>query len=446
MTVARSVDTISLPLDEIRRRAVEDATTELDQSWMNELLARLVEIPSPFGEEMAIAEALVEVMGDCGLTATLQRLDDQSANAIGELRGSGAGPSLMIFAPLDSPFTGRAEDEVPWVGDTLPEHMRAKAIIEPGRVTGLSADNPKAHIVSALAAVRALAARETALEGSVRLCFGAGGAPANPRPGERRAAVGHGRGCRFMLERGMRSDFAIVAKPGYAVAWEEVGLCWFRIRIRGVQTYVGRKHFLQYRNPIADAATVITRLEAWFNRYAERHTDGLVAPQGAGGAIQGGWTYKPSMVPAACDLYVDLRISPRTVPIEAKRELEEELQAIAADHSGLEAECEMILSIPGAGTDPRNWIIQSCIRSFEDTEGTAHAPFLMTSGQTEAVILREAGIPTARFGLPAVMTASADRPKHTMGVVELADMERFTRCLIYTIVDTCMRERPEVGL
>ena len=106
----------------------------------------------------------------------------------------------------------------------------------------------------------------------------------------------------------------------------------------------------------------------------------------------------------------------------------------------------MIVAIPGAGTDPRNWIIQSCIRGWEDTEGAGHAPFLDTSGQTEAVILRRHGIATARMGLPAVMTVSESRPKHTMGMVEFAGMRRFTRCLIYSIVDTCTRSREEVGL
>ena len=62
------------------------------------------------------------------------------------------------------------------------------------------------------------------------------------------------------------------------------------------------------------------------------------------------------------------------------------------------------------------------------------------------MILRAAGIPTARFGLPAVMTASAERPRHTMGLVETAGMRRFARCLIYTVVDTCTRSRAEVGL
>lgn len=447
MEAVTEVETIALPLDAARRSAVDDAARALDTAWMTETLARLVEIPSPWGEERAIAEALAGIMADAGLDAEVQAIDDRSANAVGRRRGAGGRPSLLIFAPLDSPFTGRAEDEVPWVGDELPAHMKAEAIVEDGAVVGLSADNPKAHIVSAIAAMRALANID--FTGDVTLAFGAGGAPANPRPGDPRPKTGHGRGCEYMLSHGVGGDFAIIAKPGYAVAWEEVGLTWFRVQVRGVQTYVGRKHFLAYRNPIAAAAPLITALEDWFTGYAERHTDGLVAPQGAVGAIQGGWPYKPSMVPAACDLYVDLRISPRTSPDEARAELEAALAGIVAATPGLEAECEMILAIPGFGTDPGNWIIQSCIRGWEDTEGVAHQPFLLTSGQTEAVILRAHGIPTARIGLPAAMTApapGAEAPKHTMGVAELAGMQRFTRCLIYSIVDTCTRTHEEVGL
>ena len=445
MEAVTQVETIPAALADAQRALIDGAAALIDEAAMTDLLARLVDIPSPFGEEMAIAEFLAETMAGLGLEAGVQRIDGTSANAIGRI-GGGDGPSLLIFAPLDSPFTGRAEDEVPWVGDELPDHMRARAIVGDGTVTGLSADNPKAHIVSAITAVAALIRAGAHLGGSVTLAFGAGGAPANARPDQGGRRVGHGRGCEYMLENGVGGDFAIIAKPGYAVAWEEVGLCWFRIRVRGVQTYVGRRHFLAYRNPIVEAAPVITALEDWFGRYAERHTDGLVAPQGAVGAIQGGWPYKPAFVPAACDLYVDLRISPRTPPETARRELEDELDRIRAAHPGLEADCEMIVAIPGYGTDPRNWIIQSCIRGWEDTEGKPHRPFLDTSGQTEAVILRRHGIPTARFGLPAVMTASADAPKHTMGMVEVAGMRRFTRCLIYSIVDTCTRSRAEVGV
>jgi acetylornithine deacetylase/succinyl-diaminopimelate desuccinylase-like protein len=449
MSAPTQIETIARKLSDDQRGWIDGARERIDDGWMRDLLVRLVEIPSPWGEERAIAKFLAETMAGLGLEAEMQEIDGQSANAIGRWRG-GDGPALMIFAPLDSPFTGRAEDEVPWVGDSLPDHMKTRAIVSEDGVVGLSPDNPKAHIVAALQAVRAVMQAGVQPVGSVTLAFGAGGAPANPRPGETRPKTGHGRGCEFMLASSVAPDFApdfaIVAKPGYAVAWEEVGLTWFRIRVRGIQTYVGRKHFLAYKNPIVAAAPVITALEAWCDDYAKRHTSGLVAPQGAVGAIQGGWPYKPSMVPAACDIYLDPRISPRTTPEEARDEVEQALAEIRAANPDLEADCEMIVAIPGYGTDPENWIIQSCIRGWEDTEGDAHAPFLDTSGQTEAVMLRRHGIPTARMGLPAVMTASEDWPRHTMGMVEIAGMRRFTRCLIYSIVDTCTRSREEVGL
>jgi hypothetical protein len=33
-----------------------------------------------------------------------------------------------------------------------------------------------------------------------------------------------------------------------------------------------------------------------------------------------------------------------------------------------------------------------------------------------------------------------------MNVVSLREMERLTRCLVYVIVDTCLRSREDVGL
>ena len=60
----------------------------------------------------------------------------------------------------------------------------------------------------------------------------------------------------------------------------------------------------------------------------------------------------------------------------------------------------MILSIPGSSTDPHNWIVQSCMRAWELVENKKHTPRTETSGATDANILRAAGIPTARLGMP----------------------------------------------
>lgn len=427
------------------RQAIEQLDRAADDL---SFLAAIVNIPSPTGEERALAEFLCREMQSSGLRSELQPIDATSANALGRL-GDGTGPSLLLFAPLDSAFSGIAEEEVPWVGPQMRPDLLPQAVIEGDRVVGLSADNPKAHIVALVAAARAVAKAGVPLTGRVQLAFGAGGAPSNRRPHLSRYNVGHGSGCEFLLQQGVRGDFAIIAKPGYAVAWEEVGLTWFRLRIHGTQAYVGRRHIVVDDNPIVHAARVIDTLERWFREYGERHTSGLCQPQGAIGAIEGGWKYKPAFTPAACDLYVDLRITPRCPPLQAWRELEACLDPLRA--TGLRIDCDLILAIPGEATDPANWIIRTCIASWEATEGRTHAPLLKTSGQTEAAILRRHGIPTARFGLPAVMSPDLlaqgeARPTHTMGVVNAESIRRYSECIVRVIIETCTRRLDEVGL
>jgi succinyl-diaminopimelate desuccinylase len=430
--------------DGARERYAARMAGLLEREWMLRELARIVDIPSPTGEERALAEHLVALMRELGLKAWLQPIDARSANAIGEL-GEGDGPSVMLFAPLDSAFSGVEAEEVPWSGPELRPDQRPLARIEGDGVVGLSADNPKAHIISILSAAAALRKAEAPLTGRVVLAFGAGGAPSNKRPPLERWNVGHGIGCEFLLQQGVRADYAIVTKPGYAVQWEEVGVCWFRVRVHGVQTYVGRKHVLAEDSAIAKAAALVPLLEEWFKEYAARHTDGLVAPQGAVGAIEGGWTYKPAFPPAACDLYIDMRISPRSTPMDVWRELNHALRGMQKRLGGdLRLDCKLIAAVEGPATSQTSWIVQSCTRAWEAVEGRKHEPFKQTSGQTEAVILRRHGIPTARVGLPAQMSPGGERAKHTMGVTKVGGMLKLAEVLARTLVDTCTRDLEDV--
>jgi acetylornithine deacetylase/succinyl-diaminopimelate desuccinylase-like protein len=430
--------------DRERERYAGAIAAQLDRDWILKELAAIVDIPSPTGEERPLAEHLVQLMRDAGLKAWVQPIDALSANAIGEL-GDGDGPSVMLFAPLDSAFSGVEAEEVPWSGPALRPDQKPVARIEGDGVIGLSADNPKAHILAILSAVAALKKADVPLTGRIVLAFGAGGAPSNKRPPLSRWNVGHGIGCEFLLQQGVRADYAIVTKPGYAVQWEEVGICWFRVRVHGLQTYVGRKHVLAEDNAISKASALIPMLEQWFKEYSARHTDGLVAPQAAIGAIEGGWTYKPAFPPAACDLYIDMRISPRSTPMEVWRELNDALRSIQKKlGEEVVMDCRLIAAVEGPATPETSWIVQSCMRAWEAVEGRKHEPLKLTSGQTEAVILRRHGIPTARVGLPAAMTPSAERPKHTMGVTKVGGVVRLAEVLARALIDTCTRNLEEV--
>jgi acetylornithine deacetylase/succinyl-diaminopimelate desuccinylase-like protein len=421
---------------------------EVSRDRLRDIVVEMTSIASPTGEEQALAEHLVARGRQAGLEATCQVVDAGQANALLRRPGQGDGPDLLLYAPIDTHTVGTGAEDVPWVGPRLREDMVPRASVHGDYVVGLGANNPKGHAACVLAAVEAVARAGAPLRGAVLAGFGSGGMPVGPRPGTGRRDIGHGRGCAFMLEHGFRGDFAVIAKTGWAVAWEEVGLAWLRVRVHGALNYAGIRHFVRYENPIVRAATIIGELERWFAEYAKANTSGLVAPQASIGAIEGGWTYKPTFVPAACDVYLDLRLSPRTSVSEASGQFGDAIAEIQCRHPEIPLTWELLMAVPGTHTDPESWVVQSCMRGWEEVEGRPHAPRTNQSGATDANILRGHGVPTARVGMARVPDDAPmpDDFSKGMNVVSLREMERLTRCLVYVIVDTCLRSRREVGL
>ena len=434
------------PTDEQAVRAAED---HISADRLRELVQRVVDVPSPTGEEAPLAGLLAAELRTAGLDARLQPLDEQQANALGRLRGSGSGPDLLLYAPIDTLTTGRDGDDLPWAGPELRPDMRPVAQVHGDLVVGLGAGNPKGHVACVLAAAQAVAAAGLPLRGDLLAAFGAGGMPTNSLPGPRRA-TGQGAGCSFLLEQGGWADMAVIAKPGWAVSHEEVGLAWIELRVHGSPMYVGSRHRLPYDNALSAAAALVPRLESWFEDYAVAHTDGLVSPQGVVGAVEGGWTRMPAVTPAVCRVLVDLRLSPRTTPLQARRELAAFVDQVAAE-LGLPVEVELVLAVPGTTTDPQDWVVRSAIRAWEHVEGRPHEVQTGMSGATDANILRSRGVPTARIGMPKVPPAAlsaAGLPVDFfsgMNTVSVTEMVRLTRHLVRVAVDTLLRDREEVG-
>ncbi|MGH7817627.1 MAG: M20 family metallopeptidase [Candidatus Binatia bacterium] len=447
MAIDESIDINPAPLalGKEREQWVKRAWDAIDDSKLADLNRMMASIASPTGEERQLAQAIVEIMNASGIAAFYQPMDDDQGNAIGRLPGAGAGADLLLYAPLDTAFSTNEEEECPWIGDRLPPDMTTNAYLRDGDVVGMGAENPKGYAACVVGAAQAIKAVGVPLKGSLLVGLGAGGMPTNRRPNFKNFNVGQGAGCAFMLAQGVRGDFAIIAKPGWSVAWEEVGLCWFKVIVRGDLNYTGVRHVVVGRNPIVDAAKVIGLLEPWFAEYTEKNTSGLVAPQGSINAIDAGWTHKPAFVPAACYFYVDLRISPRVSPLEARQQFGEAVERIAQAHPELSVEWEMILGIPGSFTDPESWIVQSCVRAWEFVENRKHMPRTRTSGATDANILRAAGIPTARLGMPRAKSANENpRSVFSMETCNIDGMKQLTKCLVYAAIDTCTRERREV--
>ena len=116
----------------------------------------------------------------------MQGLDERQANAVGVVRG-GEGPSLMLYAPLDTFTAGDPALDVPWASETERADMAPRAVFHGDLVEGLGAGNPKGHTAVILAVIEAVAAAGVEL----RRIWSPGLARAACRPSPSRAP-----GCR----------------------------------------------------------------------------------------------------------------------------------------------------------------------------------------------------------------------------------------------------------
>lgn len=439
--------TAAARLDPSLEEMVERAWSRIDADRLRELAVGVTSIPSPTGEERPLAEYLAAEVGRSGAEAVVMPLDDRQANAAGRLRGDGSGPDLLLYAPIDTLTVGTADEDVPWIGPELRADMQPVARVDGPYVSGLGASNPKGHAACVLAALEAIAAAEIPLRGDLMVGFGAGGMPTNGRGAGGRRNVGHGVGCSYLVEQGYWADYAVIAKPGWTVSWDEVGLAWFEVRVLGTHTYVGSRHRLPFRNPVVDAALVVAELEGWFADYTARHSGGTVAPQAIVTAIEGGWRRMAAVTPALCRFLVDLRLSPRTSPAAARREFAAAIDAIRARHSELEIEWDMVVALPGSVTSVDSFVVQAVTESWEALEGRPHHVIEGNSGATDANILRARGIPTVRIGMPKVSDIGDEIDfQRGMNTVDVREMARLTKALVRTAINICGRDAAQAGV
>lgn len=418
-------------------RAAWDA---LDEDAIADLLVNLVDIPSPTGNEAPLASFLADHLERRGLEVSRQAFGVERANVIARLSGSGGGPELLLFSPIDTPWGGDEDEAHGFPLEDRPD-FRPEARRVDEFIIGLGAANPKAFVASITAAAEVVAQGEFALPGSLVVGLAAGGMPVYSAPLNAKDVGGHGIGCRHMLDE-VRPDLAVVTKPGYAVAYEEAGLLWYRIRVHGTMAYAGMRHLLPYLNPLVGAARIIEVLEEFFPRYSDEHTAGLISPQGTVGSIIAGWPDRPAFVPAYADILVDVRAHWNTSAEDVDRELEEQVRSV--DIGEMSVTCERIVTFPGGHTDPKSWIVQSVIRGWEAVEDRPHSFRINTSGISEANLLRAQGIPTARVGMPWV-EAPSRFGGFSMGVASPAAVLTLARLLCAVIIDSCSRDQEETA-
>ncbi|MEJ1112279.1 MULTISPECIES: M20/M25/M40 family metallo-hydrolase [unclassified Kribbella] len=415
-------------------QAVARVMEYVTRDRLAEAICGVVDIPSPTGAEAMVANWIVDDLTTHGVAAKLQQLDHLQANAVGTVAG-GNGPSTLLYAPLDTFTTGDPTYDVPSATLAMRPDMLPRATLYGDLVQGLGAGNPKGHAACVMVTLAALAESGVELPGDVVGGFGAGGMPSFAIEVGRQN-TGHGVGAAFLLERGFTTDYAVIAKPGWTVSHEEVGLVWLDVLVPGIHTYAGSRHRLPYRNGVALAGEVAGHLESWLDEYAVRHEHGTMRPQGIVSSISGGSERLAASTAALVRLRLDLRITTAQTPAGVTREVRTEVERLG-EKLGAELRVEQVAAVPASHTSPDEPIVRAAVAAWEAVAGERHVPIMANSGATDANILRMRGVPTARVGMPKVpATPTGEPPDFTAGMnlADLGEMRRLVEILVRTVL------------
>jgi len=391
----------------------------IDRNELAQLGCDLTSIPSPTGQEKAIAEFILSWFEKNGVKPVRQEVEPDRPNAVGIVKGDGTGLSLGFNGHMDTSFTGTSADARMAAG--LEPESELKGRIVGDKVQGLGISNMKAGLASFMIAGKALKASGVKLKGDVVLAAVVGEISRTPiGPWQSQDYRGEGVGTRHLLTHGMHTDYAVCCDGSdLNIVWTQAGVVQAKITTFGkAEAAWGTKRSaypMERVNAIVKMTRIIAAIERWGAEFEEKHIyvspTGPLLPKVNIGAIEGGAPYRPNYFPGVCSIYVDIRMPPQVRPVAIKHEMEQALNAL-----GVEYELELYKSL--LGYEGRN--VESPDRA---------------SIWTDTNLYNELGIPAIKIG-PRGRRISARNEEIDIGV-----MVKAAQLYALMALDICSRGR-----
>lgn len=198
-----------------------------------ELLKALVAIPSPSGDESAVAEAVRQWAVERGLAA------EMAGRNVVIRTGPAGGKRLLVNSHLDT---------VPPAADWRTDPHQP--VEEDGRIIGLGANDAKGSVAAMLCAVAGLPSE--ALEGEVVLALTV------------EEETGQGAGLESVIEQLGELDAAVIGEPtSLGICNAQKGLLILKVETRGDARHAAHAHRIEGANAIVEAARAVIKLEGW---------------------------------------------------------------------------------------------------------------------------------------------------------------------------------------
>ncbi len=387
----------------------------VDEGRLVETACDLVGIPSPTGEEQAVAEHVHGILLELGLDVSWQEVEDGRANVVGTLPGAGSGRSLMFNGHLDTSYSG----EEPWLSAI---GFRPSPVVRDGHIFGLGISNMKGAIACYVEAVRALQDAGARLRGDLLIAAVAGEIE-KTQWGEFRGKRyrGYGVGTQYLVAHGGVADMCLLGEPTeQRIVLAHYGAVWMRISTRGPFVHTafsqGRLGDNSIMRMLEVLGAVLEWIPAWEERTAYRGRPGVVNL----GAISGGFAWRASRTPERTDLFLDVRIPPRMPLAEARTELTAFARDLAERFPGYGIEAEIYVSVPGAEIAEEHELVQAIDASHAQVFGKPPERDAMR-WTADSSVLAAHGIETVNYG---VSTGLPSAEGENLAIESLVDTAR----------------------
>ena len=420
------------------------ADLKLDIGRVVQRAMDLTNVESPTGKEAEVAQLYKKMMEEVGMRVTLQEVEPGRFNAIGVLKGSGGGASLMFNGHMDTSFSPRDPPELLRAISPVYKFEPPWAYREGDWVYGQGVFNMKAALASYVGAVEAIQNSGMRLKGDIVIAGVVGEIEKSQvdqyvGPQYR----GYGFGTSYLVTHGGVADCAILGEPtGMRLMLAHFGSVWAKISLKGKIVHTGQattRETSGTSNLILQMKRIIDRIEAWIPDYQARYQYQSVAPPVNFGAVEGGWPWRASRTPWFCNLFLDVRFPPRRSPTEVKAEASRACSRALRRYLGIRADLELYVTDGWAEIDEGEYLVGALEAAHAKALGKAPDRIVETWSSDANVLIRN--------GIPAVNYGPTGAPgKQTRGTMHTTDLDACTRVYALTANDVCNQERRKVRL
>ena len=385
----------------------------------------VINIPSPTGHELPMAEYMRGVLQALGIDVAWQEVEEGRANVVGRWIGTGGGKNLMFNGHMDTSNTGE-EDFLTGIG------YKPRAIVKNGMIYGLGIYNMKGALVCYTHALKALIRAGVRLQGDFIVAAVAGEIE-KTQWGDFKGKEyrGYGFGTHYLVNHGILPDMCILGEPtDLHVVLEHFGSMWVRISCTGIYVHTafceGREEMNSIRRMYELMQPVMNWIESWEKKASYGGKKAIVNL----GGIRGGHAWRASRTPEKTDLFLDVRVPPTIAMNEARREIQQLFLGLQKQHPDWGLEFETYVSVPGAKIREDHELIRTIDANHERILGARPEREVVT-WCSDASVLTRYGVETVNYG-PS--SGPRDKEGEKVSIKTLVDI---TKIYALTAAELC---------